>query len=209
LTSPNISSGASLGSGNLSISGGGGIQISGGGNAGLTITGGSNAGLNISSGGASIEGFVYSGNGFQCAGFGALGNYNSTGCGSNGSFTITSGGTGPIFCRAGGSTSGVYLGPGTISWASDSDERFKTTLTPFADPLAKIAIIRSGTGRYLTDDEGTSRSFLSAQSVQSVLPEAVGEGADGMLNLRYTEVIPLLVAALIELKDKVEVLEGK
>jgi len=209
LSAPSITSGMSLGSGNFAISGGGGIQISGGGNAGLTISGGSNAGLNISSGGASIEGIVYSGNGFRCAGFGFNGSYDSTGCGSNGSFTISSGGTGPIFCRAGGGSSGVDLGPGATAWAAGSDERLKSALKPFTNPLAKVAAIKSGTGRYLADTEEVSRSFLSAQSVRAVLPEAVGEDADGMLTLRYTEVIPLLVAAIAELKMRIEAVEVK
>jgi len=208
LTSPSITSGASLGSGSLSISGGGGIQISGGGNAGITIFGGGNSGLNISNAGASIEGYIHSGNGFTCAGFGYNGSYSSIGCGSDGSFTISSGPVGPIFCRAGGGSSGVDLVVGATSWSSSSDERQKTDLVPIANAIAKIATLRAVTGRYITDTVEKSRPFLIAQDVQKVLPGAVSVSENsnggtaapsGMLNLAYTDVIPLLVAGIKEL----------
>ena len=49
---------------------------------------------------------------------------------------------------------------------------------------------------------------LIAQDVQKVLPEAVDAGDPEKLSLRYTEVIPLLVAALNEAKERIEVLES-
>jgi hypothetical protein len=49
--------------------------------------------------------------------------------------------------------------------------------------------------------------MLIAQDVQRVLPEAVHEGFGGMLHLAYTDVIPLLVAAIHELRDRVAALE--
>jgi hypothetical protein len=97
---------------------------------------------------------------------------------------------------------GVYLANNGTSWTANSDERLKTTLTPFENAAAKVCTLRSGTGRYLTDDETVSRSFLIAQDVQAVLPEAVDVQTDeqGTLGLRYTDVVPLLVAAIQELK---------
>lgn len=107
-------------------------------------------------------------------------------------------------------SAGVILNAAATAWASASDERLKTHLTPFGDALGKVASLRSGTGRYLTDDDSKSRSFLIAQDVQKVLPEAVDDpGEDGMLSLRYSEVIPLLVAALTEAKARIEALEAK
>jgi hypothetical protein len=50
------------------------------------------------------------------------------------------------------------------------------------------------------DDADTRRAFLIAQDVKAVLPEAVTELDDEQktLILQYTEVIPLLVAAIKE-----------
>jgi hypothetical protein len=98
------------------------------------------------------------------------------------------------------SSVGVYLGSGSTSWSSSSDERTKTAITPFKNALEKVCTLRAGTGRYLKDEETVSRSFLIAQDVQAVLPEAVNVQNDeiGTLGLQYTDVIPLLVAAIQE-----------
>ena len=50
--------------------------------------------------------------------------------------------------------------------------------------------------------------FRSAQDVQKVLPEAVDMTNNEKLGLSYTDVIPLLVAAIQELSAKVAALEG-
>jgi hypothetical protein len=114
-------------------------------------------------------------------------------------------------------TGGVVLVGSATSWSAVSDERLKTELKPIDNASAKVASLRAGTGRYLTDAENISRSFLIAQDVQAVLPEAVdvSEDAQQTLMLRYTDTIPLLVAAIQEqqaiitaLTARVEALEG-
>jgi hypothetical protein len=113
---------------------------------------------------------------------------------------------------------GVYMGSGSSAWSSNSDERLKTDLIPIENGLDKVNSLRSVTGRYKTDEEGVSRSFLIAQDVQAVLPEAVSVQDDelGTLGVAYTEVIPLLVASIKELKTiidtqnaRIEALEAK
>ena len=104
---------------------------------------------------------------------------------------------------------GVYITDGGTSWTSTSDERLKTDLMPIEDSLSKIGQLRSVTGRFKTDEEGTSRSFLIAQDVLAVLPEAVDARNPEKLGVAYTDVIPLLVAAIKELSAKVAALEAK
>jgi hypothetical protein len=113
---------------------------------------------------------------------------------------------------------GVYMVNGGTAWTANSDERIKTTLIPFENAAAKVCTLRAGTGRYLTDEKSVSRSFLIAQDVQAVLPEAVHVQGDeiGTLGLQYTDVIPLLVAAIQDqqalitaLTARVEALEGQ
>ena len=108
-----------------------------------------------------------------------------------------------------GAYQGVSLGKSATSWGTYSDERGKTNLAPIENGLLKVSNLRAVTGRYLEDKEHTSRSFLIAQDVQAVLPEAVDNGDPDKLTLRYTEVIPLLVAALKESKERIEALEAK
>lgn len=104
---------------------------------------------------------------------------------------------------------GVRLANGATSWAAISDENAKAMdeFKPFINSLDKVSELRAGTTRYKTDSIGVSRSFLIAQDVHKVLPEAVSVDKSGQLNLRYSEVIPLLVAAIKELKIRIEELE--
>jgi hypothetical protein len=106
------------------------------------------------------------------------------------------------YCVFNASGTGVYVTNGGTSWTGTSDERLKTDLIPITNGLQKVNSLRSVTGRFKTDEEGISRSFLIAQDVQAVLPEAVNTLNDelGTLGLAYTDVIPLLVASIKELK---------
>jgi hypothetical protein len=108
-------------------------------------------------------------------------------------------------------TTGVYLTNGGTSWTANSDERLKTDLQPILDAANKVSTLRAVTGRYKTDLEGTSRSFLIAQDVQEVFPEAVNTQDDEFrtLGLQYTDMVPLLTAAIQELSAKNDALEAR
>jgi hypothetical protein len=102
------------------------------------------------------------------------------------------------------SEQGVFMGSGSTSWSSSSDERLKTDLVAIDNAAEKVATLRAVTGRYKNDQEDMRRSFLIAQDVQAVLPEAVDATDPDNLGLRYTEVIPLLTAAIQELKAELD-----
>jgi hypothetical protein len=99
---------------------------------------------------------------------------------------------------------GVYIANASTSWSGRSDERLKDIIEPITDAANKVSNLRAVIGKFKTDEEGTRRSFLIAQDVQAVLPEAVSvsprkEGEDtDYLGVAYTDVIPLLVAAIKE-----------
>jgi hypothetical protein len=107
------------------------------------------------------------------------------------------------------STNGVYLANGGTSWLSLSDERFKDIIEPISNAVAKVGSLRSVIGKFKSEAEGTRRSFLLAQDVQAVLPEAVDATKPEQLGLSYPDVIPLLVAAIKELTARVQTLEAK
>ena len=103
---------------------------------------------------------------------------------------------------------GVYLSQSATSWTSNSDERMKTDLVAIENATEKVASLRSVIGRYKTDDDSKRRPFLIAQDVYSVLPEAVDiDQKTGMMGIQYTEVIPLLVASIKELKAELDTLK--
>jgi hypothetical protein len=119
-------------------------------------------------------------------------------------------------------SAGVKLTNGATSWASASDERLKDIIEPITNAAEKVSSLRAVIGKYKTDADGKRRTFLIAQDVQTVLPEAVysaqqarSEDETEYLHLQYTDTIPLLVAAIKEqqaiitsLTARVEALEG-
>lgn len=119
-------------------------------------------------------------------------------------------GTGNNFYLLNSSDVGVVLSSGSTAWAANSDERLKHIIEPIEHAAEKLSSMRAVIGRYKQDTEGTRRAFLIAQDVQSVLPEAVDVYDDeiGTLAVRYTDTIPLLVAAIKELKAEIDALKA-
>ena len=128
------------------------------------------------------------------------------------------GGAADIRIRA-GTSGGVSLGNTATSWSSLSDERLKTITGNIENASDKVKTLRTVIGRYNDESETTSHAFLIAQDVQLVLPQAVSvltqdealesDGIQNKLQLSYTEVIPLLTAALKEAITKIETLEAR
>jgi hypothetical protein len=115
-------------------------------------------------------------------------------------------------------TYGVYLANTGTSWISVSDERQKDIIEPIENALTKVNTLRAVIGKYKHDEESVRRSFLIAQDVQAVFPEAVEvqKNEEALLGLSYTDIIPLLVAAIKEqqtinndLTARIEALEAK
>ena len=144
-------------------------------------------------------------NGSTSSGYGAtiLAYSNGTGIWQAGTYAQVVTGTSTFFAvkNTGG---GVYLnGASATSWTAVSDETRKIIIEPITDAANKVSTLRAVIGRLKDDDETVRRPYLIAQDVQAVLPEAVSEAEDKdgpVLGLSYTEVIPLLVAAIKELK---------
>jgi hypothetical protein len=144
---------------------------------------------------------------FASNGNGADGNIQFTDAVANNSWFGQNNSGAYVVCNSGG----VRVSSGSTSWASDSDERIKDIIEPIANATNKVSTLRAVIGKYKTDAEGTRRSFLIAQDVQAVLPEAVVAQPDeiGTLSLSYTEVIPLLVAAIKEQQAIIESLKAR
>lgn len=93
---------------------------------------------------------------------------------------------------------GMYMVDGATAWTASSDERKKDIIEPIIDATNKVSSLRAVIGKYKTDANGVRRSFLIAQDVQAVFPEAVNASNPNELGVQYTDVIPLLVAAIKE-----------
>ena len=114
------------------------------------------------------------------------------------------------FYVAGTGGAGVYLnGTAATSWTSASDERLKDIIEPIINAVAKVGSLRAVIGKFKSDENNTRKPFLIAQDIQAVLPEAVDASNPDQLGVSYTDVIPLLVAAIKELTARVQTLEAR
>jgi hypothetical protein len=86
---------------------------------------------------------------------------------------------------------------------ASSDERIKSNIRPFSRGLAEILAINPILHGY-TEESGLDQSRddyagFSAQQVQTIIPEAIGANADGMLSFSDRPVMAALVNAMKEL----------
>jgi hypothetical protein len=107
-------------------------------------------------------------------------------------------------------SSGVRLTSGATSWGTFSDQRLKNVTGTYTTPLADISQLQPVKFTWKSDEENKPQVGILAQSLQPVVPEAVEEGKISLedetkyLTIRYTEIIPLMVASIQELKTIVD-----
>jgi hypothetical protein len=113
------------------------------------------------------------------------------------------------FIITNGNSQGVILNSGATSWSSYSDIRLKNIIGNIENSLDAIKSLSAIKYTLKADLTNKKRVGLIAQEVQKVLPESVEVDEKGMLSLRYTELIPLLTAAIQELKAELDELKSK
>jgi hypothetical protein len=108
-------------------------------------------------------------------------------------------------------TAGVNLAAGGTSWGTFSDERLKYDIEPITEGLNKLSNLRSVSYRLKDVDTPDSQKKLGviAQDLVGVIDEVVditkrsGDETEYM-SVRYTELIPVLVKAIQELKAELD-----
>jgi len=129
---------------------------------------------------------------------------NGTGAGTT---QMSISGSGIVTMSAYGLGTATFSAAGVIS--SVSDERMKRNIRPFTRGLEAILALRPILHGY-TAESGIDNSGkddyagFSAQNVQSVIPEAVGQNRDGMLSLSDRGILASLVNAVKELSALVK-----
>jgi hypothetical protein len=126
--------------------------------------------------------------------------------------------------QLGNVSNGVYLPNGGTSFSTYSDIRLKNITGRYETPLADITKLEAIKFTWKNDTENKPCVGVSAQSVELVVPEAIHQGtnfnAEGdtteYLSVKYTELIPLMIASIQELKAindtltaRIEALEKK
>ena len=116
-------------------------------------------------------------------------------------------------------TGGVHLTNGATSWSGNSDMRLKNKTGDILNALEDINKIEPLKFTWKYGPDNNSHVGVSAQSVENVVPEAIDRGVDverqregdetEYMKVRYTELIPLSIAAIKELKAEVESLKAE
>jgi hypothetical protein len=109
----------------------------------------------------------------------------------------------------GTSGAGVYLGNGATSFSTYSDTRLKNITGKYETPLSDVAKLEAIKFTWKNDTGNKPCVGVSAQSVETVIPEAIDRGTNfnvegdttEYLSVRYTELIPLMIASIQELKQ--------
>tara|TARA_B100000963_G_C22149966_1_gene461331 strand:- start:78 stop:521 length:444 start_codon:yes stop_codon:yes gene_type:complete len=116
----------------------------------------------------------------------------------------------------GGISGGVFISNGGTSFGSMSDIRLKTKVSDIVNALTDIVKIDTWKYKWNNDKDGTVHLGITAQSVNEVYPECVeqtnsmNDDSDDKTEyfaVLHQELIPVCIAAIKELKTKVETLE--
>lgn len=112
-------------------------------------------------------------------------------------------------------SSGVSLTSAATSWGTFSDQRLKNVTGVYENALSDIAQIEPIKFTWKSDESNKPCVGVLAHTVKAVVPEAVEEVANSMedetlyLQVRYTELIPLMIASIKELKAEVDSLKAQ
>jgi|TARA_B110000091_G_scaffold44370_1_gene48345 hypothetical protein len=173
--------------------------------SGKQVSGSPFGGLYAKTAGVIVESFYWSGTG---AGInGALqvsGNIETT----TGSLLVKSGGS--VKASIDQSGNGYFTGDVTTN-GSASDERLKENIVPLDKGLETIEQIKTYTFNYKNRPQDTHPGVI-AQEIEELVPEVVYdiEMEDGTYKaVRYQQLVPLLINAIKDLSEKVNVLENK
>jgi hypothetical protein len=109
-----------------------------------------------------------------------------------------------------GNSVGVVKNASSQSWSAFSDRTIKTVHSVMVDNLSKLESITPIYYSFNNFADDKNRIGLIAQEVQEQFPELVElEPRTEKLTLDYTGLIPVLLGAIKELKNKVEDLESR
>jgi hypothetical protein len=104
---------------------------------------------------------------------------------------------------------GVYLTSGATSWTANSDIRLKNINSHIENAVEKLSTLQTINFSYKDDKFKKQNLGLIAQEVEKIFPELIDKNGDEMLGVRYTELVPVLIKAIQELKLEIETLKNK
>ena len=104
-------------------------------------------------------------------------------------------------------SNGVRLTPNATAWTSASDEILKENIKPLNNVLDKIKDYRCVEYNFKNDKD--KKIGFIAQDWEKDFNAIVSKDKKGILSMKYTETIPVLLKAIQELKAEIELLKAK
>tara|TARA_X000001388_G_scaffold16501_2_gene10194 strand:+ start:361 stop:1992 length:1632 start_codon:yes stop_codon:yes gene_type:complete len=116
-------------------------------------------------------------------------------------------------------TTGEIRATNNVTAFYSSDKKFKENITNIPDAVSKVQALNGvnydWTDEYIFKNGGEDGYFLRkndigviAQEVEAVLPEVVRDRPDGSKAVAYEKLVPLLIEAIKELKDELDVVKS-
>ena len=109
-----------------------------------------------------------------------------------------------------GCANGIYSYGDVVAFAA-SDQRLKDNIKPIKNPLSKILSLDSVEFDWNEKQETYSGHDIGliAQQVKKIAPELVTTRSNGYLAIKYDKLTSLLVGAIKEQQDQVEILKDR
>jgi hypothetical protein len=104
---------------------------------------------------------------------------------------------------------GAYIGYSSTSWTGNSDIRLKNVINPITDATSKLSTLNPIVFSWKSDSTNRENLGLVAQDVEKVFPQVIDVNSEDMLGIRYSELIPVLVKAIQEVKAEIDELKNK
>ena len=104
---------------------------------------------------------------------------------------------------------GVYLTQGATSWTANSDIRLKNINSHIENAVEKLSTLQTINFSYKDDKFKKQNLGLIAQEVEKIFPELIDKNNNGMLGVRYTELVPVLIKAIQEQQIEINELKLK
>ena len=108
-----------------------------------------------------------------------------------------------------GLSGGVLLTNGSTAWQSASDISLKENIKPLENVLDKIQNYKCVEYNLKEDKSKGKKIGFIAQDWENDFAPIVDKDNDGLLGMKYTETIPVLLKAIQELKAEVDLLKNK
>jgi len=118
-------------------------------------------------------------------------------------------------------SNGVILGENATSWTANSDIRLKNINGNIENAVDKLCTLRTVNFSWKSDATNKENLGLIAQDVEKVFPQVVDKNKlpstpekpntddTEYLGVRYSELVPVLIKAIQELKQEIEILKNK